>query len=485
MALRALLAASLFAVAAVPALAADGDPMVLRGSVDDSDAAPQAAPEADGAALPAKAVDPLATGSLPEGGSPAGRTSARVTRLGAEPAIDSSDPAAGIVSGASVRRVTDATDPYAPVGIRVGSFIYYPAVTVGAGFTTNAEKVPGSGGSPTVNISPELLIQSDWARHEASFSFKGDWEHFINGAARDNPSAEAAARIRLDLADRWNLALASVYDYSQQSISDPNFPTGATDNPGVHTIDNSVEFNGAIGRNEFTFGTRAIRSIYEDASNGSTRIDQSYRDNWLFSERVRLGYELSPAFTPFVEGELFQRRYDDGTDDAGIARSSRGFAVRAGVAFEDAPIWKGEIAIGTRQEKLDDPSLATLRALTVDGSLVWSPTELTTVTTNVSSGFNPSTNPASPGSIVYAGSIDLAYAWRPNVTFDLTGAAQYEHFVGLGETDWTYGLGAAATWKLNRSMQLRAGYLHEWETSDAPGVAYTSDSVRVDLRVQR
>ena len=136
---------------------------------------------------PAELIE-RATGSLPEGGSPAGRTSARVTRLGAEPAIDSSDPAAGIVSGASVRRVTDATDPYAPVGIRVGSFIYYPAVTVGAGFTTNAEKVPGSGGSPTVNISPELLIQSDWARHEASFSFKGDWEHFINGAARDNPS---------------------------------------------------------------------------------------------------------------------------------------------------------------------------------------------------------------------------------------------------------------------------------------------------------
>jgi hypothetical protein len=481
MALRALLAASLLAVAAMPALAADGDPMVLRGALDDPDGAPQA----DGGAAPVKAVDPLATGSLPDGGSPAGRTSARATRVAAEPAIDSSDPAAGIVSGASVRRVTDPADPYAPVGIRVGSFIYYPAVTVGAGFTTNAEKVAGGSGSPTLDISPEFLIQSDWARHEASFSFKGDWEHFIDGAARDNPSAEIAARARLDLADRWNLAFASIYAYSQQSVSDPDFPAGATDNPGVHTIDNSVEFNGAIGRNEFTFGTRAIRSIYQDASAGSTVIDQSYRDNWLYSERVRLGYELSPAFTPFVEGELFQRRYDDGTDDAGIARSSRGFAVKAGIAFEDAPIWKGEIAVGTREEKLDDPSLAALRALTVDGSLVWSPTELTTVTTNLSTGFNPSTNPASPGSIIYAGSVDFAYAWRPDVTFDLTGAAQYEHFVGLGETDWTYGLGAAATWKLNRRMQLRAGYLHEWETSDAAGVGYTSDAVRVDLRMQR
>ena len=48
MALRALLAASLLAIAAMPALAADGDPMVLRGALDDPDGAPQA----DGGAAP-------------------------------------------------------------------------------------------------------------------------------------------------------------------------------------------------------------------------------------------------------------------------------------------------------------------------------------------------------------------------------------------------------------------------------------------------
>jgi hypothetical protein len=490
MALRAFMAATFLAVAAMPALAADGDPMVLRGAFGEDPAAtgdPATtgdAPLAADAATPAPAVDPLATGSLPDGSSPAGKTSSRVSRVNAEPAVDSSDPAAGIVSGAAVRRVTDEEDPYAPVGIRVGSFIYYPAVTVGAGFTTNAENIAGGHASPSLDISPELLIQSDWARHEATFSFKGDWEHFTDGSARDNPSAEVAATGRLDIADRWSLDFDSTYAYSQQSVSDPNFPTGATDNPGVHTIDTGAALNGAVGRNEFTFGTRAIRSIYEDADTGSSTIDQSYRDNWLYSERLRFGYELSPAFTPFVEGELFQRVYDADTDDSGIARSSRGFAVRAGLAFEDAPIWKGEIAIGTRQEKLDDPSLATLRALTVDGSLVWSPTALTTVTTDLSTGFNPSTNPDSPGSIVYDASIDFAYAWRPNVTFDLTGSAEYERFVSLGETDWTYDLGASATWKLNRSMQLKAGYVHEWVTSNVPGVAYASDAVRVDLRLQ-
>lgn len=485
MAFRAIMAALLLAVAAGPVLAASGDPMVLRGAFDPPAATgdPAATTVDDSVATgdpplapAAAATDPLATGSLPEGGSPAGKVSSRAV---------AESPEGPVSTGSAVRRASEADDPYAPVGIRVGSFIYYPAVTVGAGFTTNAENIAGSDASPTMHISPELLIQSDWARHEATLSFKGDWEHFTDGAARDNPSAEVAATARLDIADRWSLDFDSTYKYSQQSVSDPNFPTGATDNPGVHTIDTGLALNGAVGRNEFTFGTRAIRSIYEDADTGSSVIDQHYRDNWLYSERLRYGFELSPAFTPFIEGELFQRVYDEASDNNGIARSSRGYAVRAGVAFEDAPIWKGELAVGTRQEKLDDPALATLRALTVDGSLVWSPTALTTVTTDLSSTFNPSTNPDSPGSIVYSGSLDLAYAWRPNVTFNLTGSAEYERFVGLGETDWTYDLGASATWKLNRAMQLKAGYVHEWVTSNVAGVAYASDAVRVDLRLQR
>jgi len=487
MAFRAIMAVFLLAIAAAPGLAANGDPLVLRGAFGGDDPVATAEPPlaADSPSSPtAGTVDPSATGSLPDGGSPAGKLSGRASRAPAEGAVDTSDPAAGIVTGASVRRVTDPVDPYAPVGIRVGSFIYYPAVTVGAGFTSNAQAIAGSGGAPTMHVAPELLIESDWARHALTFSFNGDWERFLNGAAPDNPTAEAKVTGRLDLADRWTVDLSSAYQYSQQSVSDPNFPAGATDNPGVDTFDTSVGINGALGRNEFTFATRAIRTMYDNAEAGNVTIDQQYRNNWLYSERLRYGFELSPAFTPFIEGELYQRVYDDPTDNNGVARSSRGYAVRAGVSFQDAPIWKGEIAIGTRQEKVDDPALATLHALTVDGSLVWSPTELTTVTTDLSTGFNPSTDPASPGSVVYSGSVDLAYAWRPNVTFDLTGSAEYEHFVGLAETDWTYGLGASATWKINRRMQLKAGYLHEWVTSDVPGVAYVSDAVKVDLRLQ-
>lgn len=485
MAFRLILFLALLAGAAMPwAAAAQAlDPPLLRGAIGDDDAAAAAA-FAQPAAAP---LDVTPTASIPDpvdSATPAGKVNAKAARAAAQPAVDTSDPASGLVTGASIRRATDEQDPYAPLGIRIGSFIYYPAVTIGAGFTSNADQIAGGKASPTVSISPELLIQSDWARHAATLSLTGSWEHFTDGATPDNPTGAIAATARIDLADRWNIALAGTYGYSQQTVSDPNFPEGATDSPAVHTLDGSIALNGALGRNEFAFETRALRTTYDNAQAGDVVIDQHYRDNNLLSGRLRLGYELSPVLTPFVEGELTERLYDTAIDPNGVARSSHGFAVRAGVAFDDSPIWSGEVAVGTREENSDDPSLATLRALTVDGSLVWSPTALTTVTTNVSTGFNPSTNADSPGSIVYDGSIDLAYAYRRNLTFNLTGSLEYERFVGLDETDWTYSVGAGATWKLNRNMQLKAGYLHEWLQSNVPGVDYTSDSVRVDLRLQ-
>ncbi|MEI9901532.1 MAG: outer membrane beta-barrel protein [Hyphomicrobium sp.] len=474
-----------FLAAALPLAAAaqSADPPALRGAIDDDD--PMSLLP-DGA--PAPPVDATVTGSVPDQSdpaTPAGKVSTKVGRTPSDPAVDTSDPASGLVTGAAVRRVTEEDDPYAATGIRIGSFIYYPSVTVGAGFTSNANAVPGSRGSPTLSISPELFVQSDWARHEATLRLSGSWEHFTDGAAPDDPTGEIAATARLDLADRWNVDLAGSYGYSQQSVSDPNFPVGATDSPAVHTLDGSITLNGALGRNEFAFETRDVRTTYDNASAGGVVIAQHYRDNNLISARLRYGYELSPVFTPFVEGELNERIYGEAVDPNGVARSSHGFAARVGIAFDDSPIWKGEIALGTREEHLDDPTLAALHALTVDGSLVWSPTALTTVTADASTAFNPSTIADSPGSVVYEGSVDLAYAYRRNLTFDLTGSLEYEHFVGLGETDWTYSVGTSATWKLNRRMQLKAGYLHEWLQSNVSDVAYTADSVRLDLTLQR
>jgi hypothetical protein len=383
------------------------------------------------------------------------------------------------------RRAPVADDEYyAPLGIRAGGFILYPSLTVGTGYTTNAAGVAGGDGSGTATVTPEFFLQSDWARHEATLRLRGSYEKFLDGTTADNPSADVEATGRIDLANDWAINLAGGYAYSQQALSDPDFPAGADKPPGVNAFRSSAALSGGAGRAKVTLAASADRTLYDDATVSGVPVDQGYRDNTQYGARLRLGYEVSPTLTPFVEGEVTHRDFDQTLDHDGLARSSAGLAGRIGVALDRGPILKGEIAVGTQSENFDDPSLATISALSVDGSLVWAPTELVTVSFNGSTSINPSTDAASSGSVIYDGLVDLAYAWRRNVTLHGVAAIKNERFQGTGLVDSTYQAGVSATWKMNRTAWLTAGYLHEWLASTDAARDYQSDAVRLELRMQ-
>src|SRR5690606_16719061 len=134
------------------------------------------------------------------------------------------------------RAAAPEADAYAPLGIRAGGFILYPSLTVGAGYTSNAAGVAGAGGSGTGTVAPELLLESDWARHAVTLRLRGVYEKFFDDTVSDNPTATVDATGRLDLADGWAVNLAAGYGFREQALSDPDFPSGADRPPGVHEL---------------------------------------------------------------------------------------------------------------------------------------------------------------------------------------------------------------------------------------------------------
>jgi len=489
--LQAAVVASLLTVTPALAQSAGPAPSGLRGSIPAADAAappasadnPQSPPATSDAAAksPVAAVDTIETGTAAVVG-PVARVAPTNQRVTPEPMVDTSDPPA-FVAGNALRRTPD-DDPYGAVGIPAGSFTLYPSIDLSTGYTSNATKTAGGSDAAFVIAAPELLIQSDWSRHAATLALRGSYQAFSNGTA-DLPEAEAIATTRLDLADRWAANFRGAYHYGRESLSDPDLPSGVERAPDVHDFNGSASLSGAFGREVFTVETGAERSLYGDGKSGGMRVSQRDRDNTLYSGRLRVGYEATRTFVPFVEGVLTDRQYDQRKDSSGIVRTSHGDGLRAGFTFDRSPVSSGEIAIGYLREVFEDKALKTLSAFTVDGSLLWSPTELTTITTSLASSINPTTNPASSGSVVYDAGVDLAYAWRSNVTLGAAGGARYERFQGTHQVDWTYRLGFDATWQLSRSAGLKAGYVHEWRQSSDRANDYTDDTVRLDLTVRR
>jgi hypothetical protein len=381
------------------------------------------------------------------------------------------------------RKVATAdTDPYAPLGIRTAGMVLLPSLTLDAGYTTNAAASAGGKPSPFATVSPELLLKSDWPTNSFSLDLKGTYQRFTNDAADDQPTGSADASLTLDLPHDWAADLDAGIAYDRQTLDDvANPPDGPS---GVTSFTSSADLDGDIGSLAVTLTGSADRTLYADTTTAGVSVDQSDRNNSLFGAKLRVGYDGGGILTPFVEGEVDRRVYDQTVDDDGKRRSGTGYAARAGIEFNSDPVLSGEIAVGTWQQTFDDPTPAAIGAFTVDGNLVWSPSRLTTVTLATSTTVNPSTDPLSSGSVVHDGSVEVAYAWRPNVDLSAKAELNREEHQGTGEIDDTYDLSLGSTWKLNRTLQLGASYVHEWLTSSDPTNNYRSDTVKVELRAQ-
>src|SRR5215204_3353131 len=69
-------------------------------------------------------------------------------------------------------------DPYAPLGIRAGSFILRPAIDITGGYDSNPARNSRPEGSPFYVIAPELQAKSDWERHELRARIRGSYEGY-------------------------------------------------------------------------------------------------------------------------------------------------------------------------------------------------------------------------------------------------------------------------------------------------------------------
>jgi len=376
-------------------------------------------------------------------------------------------------------------DPYAPLGITAGAFTLFPSLTLGVGTTSNATSSAGGKPGSFWTVAPALDIRSNWDTNSASLMLSGAYENFFDDAAPDEPTGAAAGTLHLDMANRFSADFSGGVSYAEQSLSDPNYPAGADKPPGVIGMNGTAALNGGFGRFEFTLAGGAVRTVYEDATSGGSTVDQGDRTNTLYSGRLRLGYDFTQTLTPFVETEVGRRLYDRGLDNEGFDRAATSYALRAGIEINRDPVLKGEVAIGAIHEAFDDTRLADIDAIDFEGTLTWSPRRLLTITLSGNTTLDPTTNVASSGSALYAGSLDVAYAWRRNVTFDWISSISNEDYQGTGEVDTTVETGLSATWKLNRELQLIASYAHQWLVSNDPSLPYQSDTVRAELKFQR
>ncbi|MFP1632166.1 outer membrane beta-barrel protein [Zhengella sp. ZM62] len=378
------------------------------------------------------------------------------------------------------------TDPYAPLGLRIGTFTVTPTLETGLTATDNALSSPVKQSGIFSDTTLRLEAVSGWLRHEARLNAFATWRQAVSGPGESEPSIGIDGQMRLDFGADHAVNASAGYELRREAAESPvSIPAGAT-RPLLNRLDASFGLEKTEGRLRYALTGEILRDAYGDAdlATGGT-LDQSDRNFTLVNGRLRVGYAVSPALAPFIEGEYGRRIHDNRVDASGYRRSSDRYALRGGVAVDLGEKLNGELAAGYVRESLDDSRLPDIDGLSLLASLNWSPERGTRVSLTGETTVEGTTTAGSSGSLLQSGTLALERQIRANLTGNAEFTASLRDYAGTPGRDVTLAGQLGFTWWLNRNLGLTTRLRHERLTSTLPGRDYTTNSAFLGLKLQR
>jgi hypothetical protein len=378
-------------------------------------------------------------------------------------------------------------DPFAPLGVRAGSFLLRPAVDVTGGYDNNPPRVPNSHGSPVMTVAPELIVRSDWSRHALDADLRGSYVRYFDefSPALSRPSVDSKVNGRIDMSSRSRADLEGRFLLSTDNPGSPNIQVGLAKLPIYTTTGGSAGLTHRFNRFEVTAKGSVDRTVYQDSTllDGTTASNAD-RDYNQYGGTLRGSYEITPGVKPFAEFGGDTRMHDLQFDRSGLQRDSVMLNGRVGTTFEFTRILTGEISVGYLDRSYKDPTLPELRGLLADASLVWVASPLTTATFTAKTSTGEIVVPGVAGTFKHDYGLQVDHAFRRWLIGTMKLGYGTDDYVGSERFDRRYSMSGALTYKASRTLQVKGEVRQDWLKSTVDGVDYTATAVLGGLRFQ-
>jgi len=283
-------------------------------------------------------------------------------------------------------------EPYDPVGVRIGSFVFFPEAEVGGLWTDNVLSSP----HPDADVAAEMRLKgrlvSNWSTHALELRGSILGSTYDDFSSEDDRAWNAEARGRLDVTRRTNVQGLLRHDFAQEDRQAID-ATRVGARPDVTTDEAALALNHRFNRLSVQLRGAVTDLSYSPADGVSNRD----RDTLETREAFRASWEFKPTLSAFAEHELVQREKDAPPAD-GILRDSDGYRTRVGLDLgSTGAVLRGTISVGYGTQSPDDARLRAVDALLLDANLAWRPTEITSFLLTAQSDISDTTTTGSGG----------------------------------------------------------------------------------------
>ncbi|MGL4288051.1 MAG: outer membrane beta-barrel protein [Phreatobacter sp.] len=400
------------------------------------------------------------------------------------------DPVTGEVISFARTPAVEA-DPFAPTGLRLGTFVVTPTADVTLGYDSNPRRLhDGAQGSLFTQSYGEVQARSDWSRHELTARLRGTYSAYFSDPDVNRPEVNAVVTGRVDLARTTRIDTEARYNLSAQSPGSSNLPSDPGSSlknlPLVRQYGGTAALVQDLGRLQLTLRGSVDRYTYDDAvTNNGTIIPQGNRNYNAYGLRLRASYELTPGLRPFVEVGVERHGFDTPISPTGILQGSTSTSYRVGSTFELTRLITGEVAAGYLVRDNLDPTLADIRVPTFDAALIWTATALTTVRFGAKSVIDETFTTGAAGIQRRDFSIELEHSFRRWLIGTAKLAYGQDVYVGNPRVDQRLIASVNLIYRASRNLQIRGEARREMLMSNQPGQSYSANIFLLGLRLQR
>ena len=394
---------------------------------------------------------------------------------------------AGGLTAEDERRETVQTRPRPdldPLGFRLGSFLLYPALTLGLEFDDNVFRTERDRDADLIaRIVPRFRLQSDWNNHALEIAGNVDAGLHAFEEREDYTDAALGLAGRIDVQRATRLFGGAQFEHLHEDRGAPDAQLGAEPtrfNRASANFGISQRFN----RLSLTGEGRYVNLNYSDvpaAGGGSINNDDRDRDIYLLA--LRAGYEILPGFEPFVRGSYNRRDYDARRDDFGIDRDSQGYEMAVGTQIDLTGVTFGEAYVGYRGQAYDDRSLDSITGLAMGARLTANVTPLTTVQLAADRDIEETNLFAAEG--FWATSVRASVDHELLRNLILSGGLGYAwyDYRGADRDDDSLRATLAANYLMSRYLTIGIAYDFEWRESHgaAAGTDYTANRILLKI----
>ncbi|MFA7430384.1 MAG: outer membrane beta-barrel protein [Rhodospirillaceae bacterium] len=345
-----------------------------------------------------------------------------------------------------------------PLGVQLGGFMVYPSATVEATHDDNVFATANNERSDIVTVlAPAVRADSTWSVHDLKFGAGARIGRFADYTTEDFEDYYVNSSGKFEFTPRSYVDGRLAFNRLHEGRGDPDRSGGRTPTE-FNLSEAGIGFFQGFNKVSGQVDVAVQHYDYKPQAGAGALNDE--RDITIYTTSLRGDYRIGEEYGVFgrLSGNV---REPSRTPAAGRAdRSSEGWEVDAGVAFDLTGVTFGEVFAGYREQYFSSAALKDIGGLSFGAEVVNNFTRLTTFTLRAETSVEETTIAGASSYLQNSYSFRADHELRRNILLNAgAGYSTYEYQGIDRDASRLYG-GVGATWLANRHMHFNANYTY-------------------------